>query len=60
MKVKIVEIREVITELKPMYYLPDDRTPEKMLAVEKSNSGEIDYMDLLGASSDITFEVIEE
>ena len=55
MRVKITEIRELVIELKQEHYDEQDRTPEKMIEVEKRNIEEFsDYMEQDGVVSTVT------
>lgn len=60
MKVKITETRSAVVELKPENYDPEMRTPKAMIECEKSMADELpEYMDMLEADSDFTFEFLD-
>jgi len=59
-KVKVTEVREAVIELDPSNYSEEDRTLEGMLRVERESSEEnFEYMDIIDASSVITFDIVE-
>lgn len=61
MKIRITQFREVIYEPNLENYPEHMRTTAGVIATEKENAAETpEFMDMLDATDDFTFEVIEE